>query len=129
MNQRRIEKILIASERYGIVLKSHIVLNSGIECLLFGSPCPSDLFYLHFFRVAIPALKVYHNTSKFQAMIKRILLRNGCKKVWSKGIFSFYGDLRPLAKLAGFGDYSADGLILNQELGNDFLLTAVFFER
>jgi epoxyqueuosine reductase QueG len=52
----------------------------------------------------------------------------GYKKVWTKGIFSLYGDLRPLAAEAGFGKWGDKGIIENEEYGTDFLITAIFYK-
>ena len=60
--------------------------------------------------------------------IKKLLKSQGYKKVWSKGVFSIYGDLRPLAVEAGFGDWGPDGIIENEKYGSNFLISAVFYK-
>ena len=59
--------------------------------------------------------------------IKKLVKSNGYKKVWTKGVFSFYGDLRPLAVKAGFGKWDNSGIIKNEEYGTNFLISAVFY--
>lgn len=60
--------------------------------------------------------------------IKKLLKSQGYKKVWSKGVFSIYGDLRPLAVKAGFGDWGPDGIIENEKYGSNFLISALFYK-
>ena len=60
--------------------------------------------------------------------IKKLLKSQGYKKVWSKGVFSIYGDLRPLAVKAGFGDWGLDGIIENEKYGSNFLISALFYK-
>ena len=60
--------------------------------------------------------------------VKKIIKVSGYKKIWTKGIFSFYGDLRPLAVKAGFGNWSDNGIIKNDKYGTNFLITAVFYK-
>lgn len=126
--QKVIKHILDKSENYNVILKSHLLLNSGVNCLIFASYCPSDLFYRRFFKVAPPAFRVAYNTGRLNSYAKRLLRQCGYKRVWAKGIFSIYGDLRPIAKQAGFGDYGDHGIIVNEQWGSNMIFTAVFFK-
>ena len=60
--------------------------------------------------------------------IKKLLKSQGYKKVWSKWVFSIYGDLRPLAVKAGFGDWGPYGIIENEKYGSNFLISALFYK-
>jgi len=60
--------------------------------------------------------------------IKKLIKTYGYNEIWTKGVFSFYGDLRPLAVEAGFGKWSENGLISNEKYGTDFLITAIFYK-
>ncbi len=82
-----------------------------------------------FFNVARTVFYVNRIANKNFKEIKKLLKRYGYKKIWSKGVFSIYGDLRPLAVEAGFGKWSESGLIANEKYGTDFLITALFYKE
>jgi hypothetical protein len=95
---------------------------------LFGHYCKSTLFYKDFLNVTAAVFKVNKVANRNLIEIKHLIKYYGYEKIWTKGVFSFYGDLRPLAVEAGFGRWSEDGLIENEKYGTDFLITAVFFK-
>jgi len=95
---------------------------------LFAHFCKSTLFYKNFFNVASDVLNVNRVANKNLKEIKNHIKLCGYHKIWSKGVFSFYGDLRPLAVEAGFGKWSENGLITNEKYGTDFLITAIFYK-
>jgi len=111
-----------------IILKGNIKLSRNVNCILFAHYCKSTLFYKNIFRVSKDVLNVNRVASKNLKEIKKIIKSSGYKKVWTKGIFSFYGDLRPLAVEAGFGKWGHKGIIENEEYGSDFLITAIFYK-
>ena len=116
------------SDKYNVILKGNIKICGDVNCLLFAHYCKSTLFYKDFFNVSRAIFKVNRIANKNIKEIKKLLERNGYKKVWSKGVFSFYGDLRPLAVEAGFGKWSESGIITNEKYGTDFMITAVFYK-
>lgn len=116
------------SDKYNVILKGNIKLSGNVTCILFAHYCKSTLFYHDFFNVLGDTLKVNRIASKNLKEIKRLITLDGYKKVWTKGVFSFYGDLRPLAVEAGFGKWSDSGIITNEEYGTNFLITAIFYK-
>ena len=113
-----IENAYKIADKNAVILKGNIKISGDVNCLLFAHYCDSTLFYKRFFKISKDILKV-----------NKILLKShGYKKVWSKGVFSIYGDLRPLAVKAGFGDWGTDGIIENEKYGSNFLISAVFYK-
>jgi len=85
------------------------------------------LFYKKFFKVSKDIFKVKSIANKNLKEIKGLVKRYGYKKVWSKGVFSIYGDLRHLAVKAGFGKWGESGIIENEKYGTNFMITAIFY--
>ncbi|WP_195989678.1 hypothetical protein [Clostridium sp. D53t1_180928_C8] len=110
-----------------VILKGNIKLSNNTNCLIFAHYCDSTLFYKKFFKISKDILKVNKISNKNLREIKRLVKRQGYKKVWTKGVLSFYGDLRPLAVKAGFGKWNNSGIIENEEYGTNFLISAVFY--
>lgn len=123
-----IYKIYEISEKYSAILKGHIKICGNVNCILFGHYCKSTLFYKDFFNVTNDILKVNRIANKNLREIKKIIKLNGYNKIWTKGVFSFYGDLRPLAVEAGIGKWSESGIIENNKYGTNFLITAIFYK-
>ena len=116
------------SDKYNVILKGNIKICGDVNCLLFAHYCKSTLFYKDFFHVSRAIFKVNRVANKNLKEIKNLLVQNGYHKVWSKGVFSIYGDLRPLAVEAGFGKWSESGIISNEKYGTDFMITAIFYK-
>ncbi|MEG0297281.1 MAG: hypothetical protein RR620_11235 [Clostridium sp.] len=110
-----------------VILKGHIIISNNTNCLIFAHYCDSTLFYKNFFKVSKDILKVNKIANRNLKQIKKIIKNNGYKKIWTKGVFSVYGDLRPLAVEAGFGEWSNSGIIENEKYGTNFMITAVFY--
>ena len=127
-NKDMISQAYKISDKYDVILKGNIKICGNVNCILFAHYCKSTLFYKDFFNVSRSIFKVNRIANKNIKEIKKLLERNGYKKVWSKGVFSFYGDLRPLAVEAGFGKWSESGIITNEKYGTDFMITAVFYK-
>lgn len=123
-----INKAYEISDKYNVILKGNIQICGNVNCLLFAHYCKSTLFYKDFINVSSSVLKVNKVANKNLKEIKKLIKSLGYNKIWSKGVFSFYGDLRPLAVEAGFGKWSKSGLIANEKYGTDFLITAIFFK-
>ncbi|WZL73313.1 hypothetical protein QBE52_00830 [Clostridiaceae bacterium 35-E11] len=123
-----VDKAYAISDRYKVILKGNIVISRNVNCILFGHYCKSTLFYKDFFNVTRDILNVNRLANKNLKEIKRLIELYGYNKIWTKGVFSFYGDLRPLAIEAGFGKWSENGLIENEKYGTDFLITAIFYK-
>ena len=128
INSDLISKAYEISDKYDVILKGNVKLARNVNCFLFAHYCKSTLFYQDFFRVFPAILKVNRVANKNLKEIKKLIKLYGYKKIWSKGVFSVYGDLRPLAVEAGFGEWSKNGIITNEKYGTDFLITAVFFK-
>lgn len=128
MNSDLIDKAYEISDKYNVILKGHIKICGNVTCILFAHYCKSTLFYYDFFNVLGDILNVNTIASKNLKETKRLIKLHGYKKVWTKGVFSFYGDLRPLAVEAGFGKWSDSGIIENEKYGTDFLITAIFYK-
>jgi len=116
------------SDKYKVILKGNIKICGDVNCLLFAHYCKSTLFYKDFLKVSRAIFKVNRVANKNLKEIKNLLEQNGYHKVWSKGVFSIYGDLRPLAVEAGFGKWSESGIISNEKYGTDFMITAIFYK-
>lgn len=110
-----------------VILKGNIEISNNTNCLIFAHYCDSTLFYKKFYKISKDVLKVNKIANRNLKEIKRLVKSYGYKKVWSKGVFSFYGDLRPLAVDAGFGKWSESGIIQNEKYGTNFMITAVFY--
>ncbi len=123
-----IQKAYKISEKHNVILKGNLRICGNVNCLIFAHPCKSTLFYKDFFNVTKSILKVNCDANRNIREIKKVIKSVGYKKVWRKGVFSFYGDLRPLAVEAGFGTWSKNGLITNEKYGTNFLITAIFFK-
>lgn len=122
-----INKAYEISDKYNVILKGNVEICGDINCIMFGHYCKSTLFYKDFFNVSRDTFKVNKVAKKNLKEIKRFIKQNGYKKIWTKDVFSFYGDLRPLAVEAGFGEWSENGLITNEKYGTNFLITAIFY--
>ncbi|GCD12238.1 hypothetical protein [Clostridium tagluense] len=123
-----VRKAYEISDRYNVILKGNIKISRDVNCILFAHYCKSNVFYKDFFRVSKDIFNVNRVANKNLKEIKKIVKSAGYKKVWTKGIFSLYGDLRPLAAEAGFGKWGDKGIIENEEYGTDFLITAIFYK-
>lgn len=110
-----------------VILKGNIKISNNTNCLIFAHYCDSTLFYKKFFKISKDIFKVKSVSDKNLKEIKRLVKIYGYKKVWSKGVFSIYGDLRPLAVEAGFGKWGDSGIIENEKYGTNFMITAVFY--
>lgn len=122
-----INKAYEISDKYGVILKGNIKICRDTNCLLFGHYCKSTLFYKDL-SVWGDVLKVNKEASKNLKEIKKLIKSYGYKKIETKGVFSVYGDFRPLAVEAGFGKWSQSGIIENEKYGTDFLITAIFYK-
>lgn len=122
-----INKIYRTSDKYNVILKGHITISRDTNVILFAHYCKSTLFYKDFFNVSRDILKVNKIANKNLKEAKKIIKMYGYKKVWIKGIFSFYGDLRPLAVEANFGKWGNNGIIVNDKYGSNFLISAIFY--
>lgn len=116
------------ADKNNVILKGNIKLSNDTSCLIFAFYCDSTLFYKKFLKVSRDIFKVNRTANKTMREIKKIIKNKGYKKVWSKGVFSFYGDLRPLAVKAGFGSWAENGIIENEKYGTNFLIAAVFYK-
>lgn len=116
------------ADKYNVILKGNIKISGDVNCILFAYYCKSTLFYRDFRNVSHDILKVNKVAKKNIKEIKNLIKLYGYNKVWERGIFSFYGDLRPLAVEAGFGKWSENGLVSNEKYGTDFLITAIFYK-
>ena len=128
MNNDLINKAYKTSDKYNVILKGNIKICGNVNCVLFAHYCKSTLFYKDFLNVSAAVFKVNKVANRNLKEIKQLINHYGYEKIWTKGVFSFYGDLRPLAVEAGFGKWSEDGLIKNEKYGTNFLITAIFFK-
>ena len=127
-NKDMISQAYKISDKYNVILKGNIKICGNVNCILFAHYCKSTLFYKDFLHVSSAIFKVNRIANKNLKEIKNFLGQNGYHKVWSKGVFSIYGDLRPLAVEAGFGKWSESGIISNEKYGTDFMITAIFYK-
>ncbi|MBS4537362.1 hypothetical protein GOQ27_02750 [Clostridium sp. D2Q-11] len=127
-NRDLINKAYEISDKYKVILKGNLMINGDVNCILFAHYCKSTLFYKDFFNVTSDIFKVHRLASKNLKEIKKIIKIYGYNKIWTKGVFSVYGDLRPLAIEAGFGKWSENGLVKNEIYGTNFLITAIFYK-
>lgn len=128
INSELINNAYKISDKYDVILKGNIKINGNVNCILFAHYCKSTLFYKDFFYIIPNVFKVNRIANKNLKEIKKLIKVCGYKKIWIKGVFSIYGDLRPLAVKAGFGEWSKNGLITNDKYGTDFLITAIFYK-
>lgn len=122
-----INEVYKIAESNNVILKGNIKISNNTNCLIFAHYCDSTLFYKKFFKISKDIFKVKSVSDKNLKEVKRIVKRYGYKKVWSKGVFSIYGDLRHLAVEAGFGKWGDSGIIENEKYGTNFIITAVFY--
>ncbi|GEM_PF-6552071 len=122
-----LEEAYEIADNNDIILKGSIKLSNDTNCLIFAHYCDSTLFYKKFFKVSREILRVNRKVKKNIKEIENVVKAKGYKKVWSRGTFSFYGDLRPLAVEAGFGKWGENGIIENEKYGSNFLISAVFY--
>jgi hypothetical protein len=127
-NSDLINKAYEISDKYNVILKGNIIINGDVNCILFGHYCKSTIFYKDFFKVSSDTFRVNRVANKNLKEIKKLIKLYGYNKIWTKGVFSVYGDLRPLAVEAGFGKWSESGIIENEKYGTDFLITAIFYK-
>ena len=127
-NKDMISQAYKISDKYNVILKGNIKICGNVNCILFAHYCKSTPFYKNFFNVVPDVFKVSKVANKNLKEIKNLLGQNGYHKVWSKGVFSIYGDLRPLAVEAGFGKWSESGIISNEKYGTNFMITAIFYK-
>lgn len=127
MNQVILKAYKIADKNKAI-LKGNIKISGDVNCLIFAHYCDSTLFYKNFFKISKDVFRVNKISRKNINEIKKILKLHGYKKIWSKGVFSLYGDLRPLAVKAGLGEWGNSGIIENEKYGSNFLITAIFYK-
>ena len=128
MNNDLIHKAYKISDKYNAILKGNIKICGNVNCILLAYYCKSTLFYKDFLNVSAAVFKVNKLANRNLIEIKHLIKNYGYEKIWTKGVFSLYGDLRPLAVEAGFGKWSDDGLIKNEIYGTNFLITAIFFK-
>lgn len=122
-----VEQAYAIAESNGAILKGNIVISGDVNCLLFAYYCDDTLFYKSLIRSTKAGLQVNKRSKKALKEIKKLIKGYGYRKVWTKGIFSVYGDLRSLAVKAGFGEWGDSGIIVNEKYGSNFLLTAVYY--
>ncbi|MBQ3420472.1 MAG: hypothetical protein IJH34_02135 [Romboutsia sp.] len=123
-----IENAYKIADKNQVILKGNIKISRDINCLIFAHYCDSTLFYKRFFKISKDVFKVNHISRKNLKQVKKLLKSLGYKKIWSKGVFSIYGDLRPLAVKAGFGQWGHDGIVENEKYGSNFLVSAIFYK-
>ncbi|MCB2291754.1 hypothetical protein LGK97_18750 [Clostridium sp. CS001] len=128
INSDLINNVYEISNKYDVILKGNIKISGDVNCILFAHYCKSTLFYKDFFKVVSATFNVNKVANKNLKEIKKLIKLHGYKKIWVKGVFSIYGDLRPLAVEAGFGKWSENGLISNEKYGSDFLISAIFYK-
>lgn len=122
-----LKEIYKISEDFDVILKGHVVINKDLNVILFAHYCSSELFYKHFWKISKEVFHVNKLANQNLKIVKHIIKRAGYKKIWTKGVLSVYGDLRPLAVEANFGQWGDNGLIYNERYGNDFLISCIFF--
>ena len=127
MKKDIIETIYEISEEFDVIMKNHIVINKDLNVILFAHYCSSDLFYKHLYKISKEVFQVNNLAKRNLKVCKIVLKKAGYKKIYTKGVFSFYGDLRPLAVKANFGKWGENGLIVNDKYGSNFLISAIFF--
>jgi hypothetical protein len=128
MNNDLINNAYEISDKYNVILKGNIKICGNVTCIMFAHYCKSTLFYKDFLNVVVDVFNVNKVANKNLKEIKKLIKLHGYNKIWTKGVFSFYGDLRPLAVEAGFGKWSDSGIITNEKYGTDFLITAIFYK-
>lgn len=116
------------SNKYNVILKGNITICGNVHCILFAHYCKSTLFYKDFFNVSRATFMVNRIANNNLKEIKKLIKIYGYNEIWTKGVFSIYGDLRPLAVEAGFGKWSENGLVSNEKYGTDFLISAIFYK-
>jgi Uncharacterized Fe-S protein len=128
-NRDLIDKAYEISDNNNAILKGYIKICGNVNCIMFGHYCKSTLFYKDFYHVTKEILNVSKIANKNLKEIKKLIKLNGYSKVKTKGVFSVYGDLRPLAVEAGFGKWGDDGIISNEKYGSNFLISAIFYKQ
>lgn len=123
-----IDEIYKIADKNEVILKANMKISGNVNCLLFANYCDSTVFYKDFFKVSKDILRVNKMVRRNLKEIKKVIKDNGYNKVWTRGVFSVYGDLRPLAVEANFGEWGDNGIIRNEKYGSDFLISAIFYK-
>lgn len=123
-----IDEIYKIADKNEVILKANMKISGNVNCLLFANYCDSTVFYKDFFKVSKDIFRVNKMVRRNLKEIKKVIKDNGYNKVWTRGVFSVYGDLRPLAVEANFGEWGDNGIIRNEKYGSDFLISAIFYK-
>lgn len=127
MNRKLMTKIKEISDAHKVIMRGYVQLSGGVHAILFGHYCKNTLFYKDLYRVTRDVLRVNQVAKRNLRQVKKLLKKQGYRKIWTKGVFSVYGDLRPLAVAAGLGQWQ-NGIISNEKYGTDFLISGIFFK-
>ncbi len=123
-----VKQVYQIAEKNKVILYGSIIIKGDIHCILFAHYCKSTLFYKDLLKVTTDIFAVNRISRTNLRQIKKLLKKHGYRNIWTKGVFAVYGDLRPLAVKAGFGDWGENGLVVNKKYGSDFLISAIFFK-
>ena len=121
------KEVSAIAARNQAIMHGHLKIARGTHCILFAHYCKSTLFYRDFLNVTKATFSVNRVANRNLKQVKALIKKQGFQKVWTRGVFAVYGDFRPLAVAAGFGQWGEDGIIVNEKYGSDFLISAIFF--
>ncbi|HZK25765.1 MAG TPA: hypothetical protein VFC74_10340 [Oscillospiraceae bacterium] len=127
MNRKMLAAVSAISTEHQVILRGYVQLSGGVHGFLFGHYCKNTLFYKDLFKVTRDVFRVNRLAKQNLRQIKKLLKKYGYRRIWAKGVFSIYGDLRPLAVAAGLGQWE-NGLVANAKYGSDFLISGIFFK-
>lgn len=127
ISRKMMAKIGQISVAHNVILRGYVQLSDGVHAIIFGHYCKNTLFYKDLLNVTRDVFWVNRAASRNLRQIKSLLKSYGYRRIWTKGVFSIYGDLRPLAVAAGLGQWK-NGLVANAKYGSNFLISAIFFK-
>ena len=117
-----IEKQALAA---GAILVGTTVIRKVEPVIIFAFPFTDRWFFKQFWHNTKAFSHEYLISRHVQNVVSAILRKEGYRAD-KKDLLSVYGDFRPLAAAAGFGDWGRNGLIVNRDYGSNMLFSAIF---
>lgn len=125
--QSLMPKVCQIAKQHHAIMQGKLQICGDVHCFVFAHFCKSTLFYKDFLGVSRDILRANRLIMANLDDVRRLVRQSGAREIWTKGAFCVYGDLRPLAVQAGFGQWGEDGLIVNSNYGSNFLISALFY--
>ena len=109
----------------GALLAGFTKIRKVEPVILFAFPFTDHWFLNHPFKTSSLLKKDYALSKHVQDVTAGILKKEGYSSHY-KTILSLYGDFRPLAVSAGFGEWGRNGIVVNKDYGSGLLFAGIF---